>query len=88
MVWYKLSEEQKDAIISLCLLMVIVLAAVSFYLDNPIWQVVVISGILIIGIYGFYLYQKTRHDYIKVKANAISAKKIKELELELERLKK
>lgn len=85
MSWYNLSEEQKDAMISLCLLMVIVLAAVSFYLQNPIWQIVNITTILLFGIYGFYLYQTTRHEYIKIKAEAPLRKRIAELERDLEK---
>lgn len=86
MTW--INDEDIDSLINVGFLIIGGCAAISFYLDNPIWQYTMLG--IIIFFVGFidFLYNKQKHKSTEIKANAVSAETIKELELEITRLKR
>jgi len=92
MTWYKLEDDQVDGIINLLYLLIGGCALASFYVNNPIWIISVLVTILVCITYHSFLYNKHKHKVIEIQVREKVTKefqeKIREYELELERLKK
>jgi Ca2+/Na+ antiporter len=65
MTWYKLEDDQVDGLINIGLMLILAAAAVSFYLDNPIWQYSMLGIIIVFSVYIDFLYNKQKRKHIK-----------------------
>ena len=85
MTWYKLEDKDKAGIIVLSFVINILSGALIIYLKNPVWIVIFLMMIVVCGLFGLWLFILFLFEYVKVQAES---KMLKELEIELERIKK
>ena len=80
-----LEDKHKAGIITLSFVINVISGTLIIYLHNPVWIIVFLLMIIICGLFGLWFFILFLFEYVKVQ---VESEMLKELELELKRLKK